>query len=83
MDNIFTERLWRTVKYENVFLRSYQNIQEAQAGLAEYFEFYNHRRRHSSLDYQTPAAVYFSQLAESPAPKLQAFQGLTAILTNP
>ncbi len=61
MDNIFTERLWRTVKYENVFLQSYQNLHEAQAGLTEYFAFYNHQRPHQSLDYQTPAAVYFGQ----------------------
>lgn len=59
MDNIFTERLWRTVKYENVFLNSYQNIQEAQVGLTEYFAFYNHTRPHMSLDNKTPAAVYF------------------------
>lgn len=61
MDNIFTERLWRTVKYENVFLQSYQNLQEAKTGLTEYFAFYNHQRPHQSLDYQTPAAVYFGQ----------------------
>lgn len=59
MDNIFTERLWRTVKYENVFLKSYQNIQEAEAGLTAYFQFYNHKRKHQSLDYRTPASVYF------------------------
>lgn len=59
MDNIFTERLWRTVKYENVFLQSYQNIQDAQAGLTEYFQFYNHIRPHMSLDNKTPARVYF------------------------
>ncbi len=59
LDNIFTERLWRSVKYENVFLQSYQNMAEAQAGLSEYFQFYNHERPHSSLDNQTPAAVYF------------------------
>ena len=59
LDNIFTERLWRSVKYENVFLSSYQNIQEAQAGLSEYLQFYNHTRPHQSLDNQTPAAVYF------------------------
>jgi putative transposase len=59
MDNIFTERLWRTVKYENVFLQSYQNLSEAQAGLTEYFDFYNNKRPHQSLDYQTPAEVYF------------------------
>ncbi len=59
LDNIFTERLWRTVKYENVFLSSYQNIQEAQSGLSEYLQFYNHARPHQSLDNRTPAAVYF------------------------
>jgi putative transposase len=61
MDNIFTERLWRTVKYEDVFLQSYQNLSEAQAGLTKYFAFYNHQRPHQSLDYQTPAAVYFGE----------------------
>lgn len=59
LDNIFTERLWRTVKYENVFLSSYQNLQEAQAGLTEYFQFYNTKRGHQSLDYRTPTEVYF------------------------
>lgn len=59
LDNIFTERLWRSVKYENVFPSSYQNLQEAQAGLEQYFRFYNNKRKHQSLDYQTPAAVYF------------------------
>ena len=61
MDNIFTERLWRTVKYENVYLKSYRNIHEAKAGLSEYFQFYNHKRRHQSLDNQTPADVYLNQ----------------------
>lgn len=59
LDNIFTERLWRSVKYENVFLESYQNLEEARRGLAEYFLFYNHTRPHMSLDNRTPAAVYF------------------------
>lgn len=59
LDNIFTERLWRTVKYENVFLSSYQNLKDAQAGLTTYFQFYNHTRPHQALDNQTPAAVYF------------------------
>jgi putative transposase len=59
LDNIFTERLWRTVKYEAVFPESYQNIQEAQASLTRYFQFYNHTRPHMSLDNKTPAAVYF------------------------
>lgn len=61
MDNIFNERLWRTVKYENVYLRDYQNIHEARPGLSEYFEFYNYRRRHQSLAYQTPAQLYFQK----------------------
>jgi putative transposase len=59
LDNIFTERLWRTVKYENVFLKSYQDLEEATAGLTDYFTFYNHKRRHQALDYETPANVYF------------------------
>lgn len=59
MDNIFTERLWRTVKYENVYLKSYANFDEANAGLTEYFHFYNHLRPRSSLENQTPAQVYF------------------------
>lgn len=59
LDNIFTERLWRTVKYENVFLSSYQNLQDARAGLTAYFQFYNHTRPHQALDNRTPAAVYF------------------------
>ncbi|MBI1834109.1 MAG: IS3 family transposase [Candidatus Andersenbacteria bacterium] len=59
MDNIFTERLWRTVKYEDIFLRSYRTIDEARKGLTEYFHFYNTERKHQSLDYRTPAEVYF------------------------
>ena len=58
MDNIFTERLWRTVKYENVFLKSYRTIGEANAGLTDYFQFYNTKRPHQSLDYRTPKTVY-------------------------
>ena len=61
MDNIFTERLWRTVKYENVFLKSYRNIDEARTGLTEYFNFYNNERPHQSLDYKTPAEVFFNK----------------------
>lgn len=60
MDNIFTERLWRTVKYENVFLKSYRTIGEANCGLTEYFQFYNTKRPHQSLDYRTPATLYFT-----------------------
>lgn len=60
LDNIFTERLWRTVKYEDVYLKSYRDIAEAEQGLAEYFLFYNTERRHQSLGRRTPADVYFS-----------------------
>jgi putative transposase len=59
-DNIFTERLWRTVKYEEVYLADYQSPREVQQGLSRYFRFYNEQRPHQSLDYRTPAAVYFA-----------------------
>jgi putative transposase len=58
LDNIFTERLWRTVKYEEVYLHEYTNPREARQRLAAYFQFYNHERPHQALDYRTPAAVY-------------------------
>lgn len=61
MDNIFTERLWRTVKYENVYLNDYANFDEADDGLKNYFKFYNEKRRHQSLDYKTPAQIYFKK----------------------
>jgi putative transposase len=59
LDNIFTERLWRTVKYEEVYLHDYASPKDARQQLARYFEFYNHRRIHQALDYLTPAQVYF------------------------
>jgi len=59
MDNIFTERLWRTVKQENIYLNSYQDVAQARTGLNEYFSFYDNLRRHQSLAYQTPAQAYF------------------------
>lgn len=61
LDNIFVERLWRSVKYENVYLNNYEAAPEAHAGLDEYFDFYNNERLHQSLDYQTPSEVYFLQ----------------------
>jgi len=57
-DNIFIERLWRTVKYENIYLNEYHTGLELVAGLSNYFDFYNHERFHQSLDYRTPAQVY-------------------------
>lgn len=59
MDNIFTERLWRSVKYEEVYLHDYATPREARQGLTRYFGFYNHERPHQALDYRTPAQVYF------------------------
>ena len=59
-DNLFIERLWRTVKYEEVYLKAYQDGREAKAALADYFRFYNNERPHQTLGYRTPAAVYNS-----------------------
>jgi putative transposase len=59
LDNVFVERLWRSVKQEEVYIRDYQNVEDAVSGLGDYFDFYNHRRLHQSLQYQTPAAVYW------------------------
>ena len=58
LDNVFTERLWRTVKYEEVYLHDYANPREARTGLSTYLPFYNHERLHQALDYRTPAEVY-------------------------
>ena len=62
LDNIFVERLWRTVKYENIYMNDYQTVRELRGGLHRYFEFYNRARLHQSLDYQTPAEVYFKKV---------------------
>jgi putative transposase len=61
LDNVFTERLWRTVKYEEVYLKDYASPREARTALGEYLDFYNHRRLHQALDYQTPASIYFKE----------------------
>lgn len=58
LDNIFVERLWRSVKYEDVYIRDYETAPQAIAGLGKYFKFYNRERLHQSLDYKTPEAVY-------------------------
>jgi len=59
MDNIFTERLWRSLKYEEVYLKNYQTVEEAKLGIGAYFEDYNYGRLHESLGYKTPAKIYF------------------------
>ena len=60
-DNVFVERLWRSVKYEEVYLHAYRSVPEARAGIGRYFAFYNGVRPHSSLGCRTPDAIYFAQ----------------------
>ena len=62
-DNIFVERLWRTVKYEEVYIKSYENVKECRESLKTYFEFYNQERVHQALGYATPAEVYHGRAA--------------------
>jgi putative transposase len=64
-DNIFVERLWRTVKYEEVYLKDYLDPWEAQNSLDDYFNFYNTERPHQALGYRTPYEVYFQKRRES------------------
>ena len=68
-DNIFVERLWRSVKYENVYLSDYQNIPEARYGLKNYFEFYNNERFHQALEYKTPRQVYLGVTSQTSVKK--------------
>jgi putative transposase len=67
VDNVFVERLWRSVKYEEVYLKAYESLTEARQGLGEYFEFYNAKRRHQGLDYKTPDEVYWDTLPKEEA----------------
>ncbi len=66
-DNVFVERIWRSVKYEEVYLRAYESVSDARASIGRYLDFYNRKRPHSSLDRQTPDHVYFNAM-----PKLAA-----------
>jgi putative transposase len=61
MDNIFIERLWRSLKYEEVYLKDYATVTEARAGIEKYIRFYNEERLHQSLEYRTPAAVWLAR----------------------
>ena len=65
MDNIFIERLWKTVKYEDIYLKAYSSIADVRKGLKDYFERYNSRRRHQSLGDRTPDEVYLTTLPEA------------------
>jgi putative transposase len=64
-DNVFVERLWRSLKYEEVYLNDYDDLVEARAGIRRYFEFYNNRRQHQSLGYQTPASFHDCLISEA------------------
>ena len=66
-DNVFVERLWRSVKYEEVYLKAYDTVADARAAIGRYLNFYNTRRPHSSLDRQTPDHAYFTQLPQTAA----------------
>jgi putative transposase len=61
LDNVFVERLWRSVKYEEIYPKGYENLKEVRQGLQRYFKFYNEKRPHQGLDYRTPAEVYFGK----------------------
>jgi putative transposase len=64
-DNVFVERLWRSLKYEEVYLNDYDDLVEARAGIGRYFEFYNNRRRHQALGHQTPTSFYDCLVSEA------------------
>ena len=59
MDNVFIERLWRSLKYEEVYLKAYDSVRSAKDGIGEWIDFYNTRRRHQGLDRSTPNQVYY------------------------
>jgi putative transposase len=87
IDNIFVERLWRSVKYENIYLYAYEDGLSLYQGLYRYFEFYNNERLHESLDYETPGSHYLkynTQASETPCGQLAIFsQRLTAPAHGP
>jgi len=67
MDNVFIERLWKSVKYEDIYLKAYASMAEVKSGLATYFEFYNKKRWHHTFDRKTPAMVYSDSLPQKQA----------------
>jgi putative transposase len=71
-DNVFVERLWRSVKYEEVYLRAYETVSDVRAGLTRYFQFFNQRRPHRGLRSRIPDTVYFTALPELPTPSPRA-----------
>ena len=75
LDNVFIERLWRSVKYEEIYLKGYSNGLEAERNLAQYFRFYNDERPHQSLGYKTPAAIYARQRKSTKKSKVPKVAG--------
>jgi putative transposase len=71
-DNAFIERLWRSVKYEEVYLHAYETVSDVRAGLTRYFQFFNHRRPHTALSRRTPDTVFFAALPETARPSPRA-----------
>ena len=82
-DNIFVERLWRTVKYEEVYLKAYSNGREAKTGLGDYFRFYNTQRPHQALGYRTPAEVFSGDSAQSTEHPTERRWSPSGALVNP
>ncbi len=78
IDNVFVERLWRSLKYEEVYLKAYDSIAEARAGIAAWIEFYNFERPHQALDYRTPWEVYCNQPART-----ESTFGIDGLLVTP
>ena len=72
LDNVYVERLWRSLKYEDIFLSDYRNLKELKGGVKLYFEFYNSERYHQSLNYLTPDSVYFSGKGQGSTPVEEA-----------
>jgi len=81
LDNVFIERLWRSVKHDDVYLKAYENLAEARRELGAYFDFYNHRRRHQGLGDRTPGEVYSSTLRPQQAAARRAVAHLRALLS--
>ncbi len=65
LDNVFVERLWRSVKYEDIYIKDYERVSELESGLTAYFQFYDEERPHQSLDYRTPGEVYRAGLGQA------------------
>ena len=70
IDNVFIERFWRSLKYEEVYLHGYEDLRQARSGIERYLRHYNHRRSHQSLNGLTPEQVYHHPTADTPVPAI-------------